>query len=83
MNFYRQTIKNVPPVISVPDEFRGADVEVLILPLDQNGNGQHKDNVERDANGYPIGFFEATAGSIPDFPERDQPQYSDVRDRIE
>ena len=26
---------------------------------------------ERDANCWPVGFFEATAGSIPDFPERE------------
>lgn len=24
-----------------------------------------------DANGWPIGFFEETAGSIPDLPERE------------
>ena len=26
---------------------------------------------EVDANGWPIGFFEETAGSIPDLPERE------------
>lgn len=83
MNFYRQTIKNLPPVIQVPDEFRGSDVELLILPLESTAKGSSKNEVERDENGYPIGFFEATAGSIPDFPERDQPQYFDERDPIE
>jgi hypothetical protein len=32
--------------------------------------------LELDANGWPIGFFEETAGSIPDLPEReDQGEY--------
>lgn len=75
MNFYRQTIKNLPPVFRVPDEFQNRDVEVIILPLEENGNSA-KDDVERDEMGYPIGFFEATAGSIPDFPEREpQPPF--------
>jgi len=80
MNFYRETIKNVPSVIQVPNELRNRDVEVIILPLDEKENG---DLIETDANGYPIGFFERTAGSLPDFPEREpQPPY-DVREEIE
>ena len=62
MNFYRETIKNVPSVISIPKEMRNRDVEIIILPLDEepkNGGA-----VETDANGYPIGFFEETAGSF-------------------
>ncbi len=67
MNFYRETIKNAPSVISVPVELRNRDVEVIILPLDEKTNGTP---VEVDKNGYPIGFFERTAGSLPDFPDR-------------
>jgi len=69
MNFYRETIKNAPSVISIPKEMRNRDVEIIILPLDEeteNGNA-----VKTDINGYPIGFFEETAGSLPDFPERE------------
>ena len=81
MNFYRETIKNVPSVISIPKEMRNRDVEIIILPLDEepkNGGA-----VETDANGYPIGFFEKTAGSLPDFPDREpQPVQSD-REEIE
>ena len=81
MNFYRETIKNVPSVISIPKELRNRNVEIIILPLDEEiGNG---DAVEVDKNGYPIGFFEETAGSLPDFPEREpQPIQSD-REEIE
>lgn len=75
MNFYRETIKNAPSVISVPEELRNRDVEVIILPLDEKTNGKP---VEVDENGYPIGFFERTAGSLPDFPDREpQPVQAD------
>lgn len=82
MNFYRQTIKNLPPVFRVPDEFQNRDVEVIILPLEESGSPA-KDDVERDEMGYPIGFFEATAGSIPDFPEREPQPPFEVRLPIE
>lgn len=72
MDFYRETIKNVPPTIQVPKELRNRDVEVIILPLDaKNGN---ENAVELDANGYPIGFFERTAGSLADDPIERAPQ---------
>ena len=80
MDFYRETIKNIPPTINVPRELRNRDVEVIILRIDEKT--ENGDGVEVDANGYPIGFFERTAGSIPDFPEREpQPPY-EVREEI-
>ncbi|MGH9948304.1 MAG: hypothetical protein ACRD6X_14060 [Pyrinomonadaceae bacterium] len=82
MDFYRQTIKNAPSMIAVPDEMRNRDVEVIILPLDQNGKAE-VDVIERDAMGYPLGFFEETAGSIPDFPEREPQPPHDIREPIE
>lgn len=82
MNFYRETIRNLPRVFRVPEEFQNRDVEVIILPLDENGHAA-KDDVERDEMGYPIGFFEATAGSIPDFPEREPQPPFEVRLPIE
>lgn len=82
MDFYRETIKNAPPMIDVPDEFQDRDLEVIFLPLDTNGNERKTERVDRDAKGYPLGFFEATAGSLPDFPDREpQPEF-DVRDEI-
>lgn len=82
MNFYRETIKNVPSVITVPKELRNRRVEVIILPLDEpTENGAEE--LEVDKNGYPIGFFEQTFGSLPDFPEREpQPVQAD-REEIE
>jgi len=81
MNFYRETIKNVPPTISIPKEFRNRDVEIIILPLDlesENGGAG-----EVDKNGYPIGFFEETAGSLPDFPDREPQPVQPDREEIE
>ena len=81
MNFYRETIKNAPSAISIPKELRNRDVEIIILPLDEeSANGE---TVEVDKNGYPIGFFEETFGSLPDFPDREpQPVQAD-REEIE
>lgn len=49
--------------LQVPAEFRDTDVEarVVLQPASQNGA-----KVEKDERGWPVGFFEATAGSIPD-----------------
>jgi hypothetical protein len=72
MNFYRETIKNAPPMISIPKELRNRNVEIIILPLDEISNVE--ETIERDANGYPIGFFEQTAGSLADDPIERAPQ---------
>lgn len=81
MNFYRETIKNAPSVFSIPKELRNRDVEIIILPLDEEStNGE---TVEVDENGYPIGFFEATAGSLPDFPDREPQPLQPEREEIE
>ena len=72
MNVYRETIKNVPAVVSVPKELRNRDVEITIRILDEETeNGKA---VEVDKNGYPIGFFEETAGSLADDPIERAPQ---------
>jgi hypothetical protein len=82
MNFYRQTIRNLPRVFRVPDEFQNRDVEVIILPLEENGSSAKE--VERDEMGYPVGFFEATAGSLTDDPIERAPQGEiDIREEIQ
>lgn len=80
MNFYRETIKNAPSVISIPKELRNRDVEIIILPLDEKS--ENGETVEVDKNGYPIGFFEETAGSLPDFPEREPQPIQPDREEI-
>lgn len=37
------------------------------------------DNQALDENDWPIGFFEETAGSIPDFPEREHQGEYEIR----
>ena len=81
MNFYRETIKNAPSVISIPREMRNRDVEIIILPLDEES--ENGGAVKVDANGYPIGFFEETAGSLPDFPDREPQPGQPDREEIE
>lgn len=77
MDFYRETFTDAPAIISIPNELRRRKIEVIILPLDEKENGE-EEVVERDKNGYPIGFFERTFGSLPDFPEREpQPEQSE------
>ena len=81
MNFYRETIKNVPSVISIPKELRNRNVEIIILPLDEES--ENGDAVEVDKNGYPIGFFEETAGSLANDPIERAPQGEyEIREEI-
>ena len=81
MNFYRETIKNAPFVIAIPVEMRNRSVEIIILPLDETA--ENGGAVETDANGYPIGVFEETAGSLPDFPDREAQPVQAGREEIE
>jgi hypothetical protein len=50
-----------------------------------NSNSKEKPEIEPevDAYGWPIGFFEETAGSIPDFPEREPQGEYEVRLELE
>ena len=83
MNFYREKINNLPANFRVPPEFQDRDVEVIILPLDETDRKGAKSKMELDENGYPIGFFEETAGSIPDFPEREPQPSIEIRELID
>lgn len=47
----------------------------------QNSDQPEQNTEQLDANGWPIGFFEETAGSLPDFPER-EPQ-GEYEERLE
>lgn len=83
MNFYREKINNLPAIFRVPPEFQDRDVEVIILPLDEIDNNDARSVTELDENGYPIGFFDETAGSIPDFPEREPQPPLEIRELID
>ena len=76
----RQIYQDTPSVIhiSIPEELQHHPVEVIIRALDDSTNSEIK---ETDANGWPIGFFERTFGSIPDLPERES--QGDYETRLE
>ena len=74
----RLIYQNAPSMINIPKQFQGHDIEVIIWPLDKS---EVKQSVETDANGWPIGFFERTFGSIPDLPERES--QGDYETRLE
>lgn len=64
----RQIYQDAPKAISIPEELQHQAIEVIIWPLDKS---EAKQAIETDANGWPIGFFEQTFGSISDLPERE------------
>jgi hypothetical protein len=63
----RQIIEDAPDTIPVPPELRHQRVEILFWP-------QGMPEPERDANGWPLGFFEATAGAWEGEPLAREPQ---------
>jgi hypothetical protein len=75
----RQIYFDAPSSISIPEELRHQAVEVIIWPLEKSEAMQ---TLETDANGWPIGFFEATAGCLADDPIERQPQ-GDFEKRLE
>ena len=66
----RQIYQDTPSVIhiSIPEALQHHPVEVIIRPLKET------DQQETDAKGWPIGFFEATAGCLADDPIERAPQ---------
>ncbi len=56
--------------VTVPLELRHWRVEVIVLPLDHSMTTTSKSSVQVDAHGWPVGFFEATFGSLPELPDR-------------
>jgi hypothetical protein len=75
----RQIYYDAPSTISIPEEFQHHAVEVIIWPLDIS---EANPADETDANGWPIGFFEATAGCLADDPIKRAPQ-GDYEIRLE
>lgn len=56
----RQIYKDAPNAISIPEELQHQAIEVIIWPLDKL---EAEQKIETDANGWPVGFFEETAGA--------------------
>ncbi len=82
MQAIRQIYQNTPSIIhiNIPEELQHQRVEVIIRALDDSTNSETK---ETDANGWPIGFFERTFGSIPDLAERESQGEYEERESLE
>lgn len=68
----RRIYENMPPVFTVPVELRHKRVEVILLSLDDMETARPDSAV--DANGWPLDFFERTAGCLADDPVERAPQ---------
>jgi hypothetical protein len=64
METIHQIYEKAPALISIPPELRDRPVEVLIRPLVIADLPQPSHEV--DENGWPLGFFAETYGSLPD-----------------
>ena len=60
MSHYRHVFEKLPANIRVPSELRHRRVEVILLPLDEPV--PLEEGAELDEQGWPLGFFEKTAG---------------------
>lgn len=70
MEAIRQIYERIPGTITIPPKFRDRRCEVIVLPLNQSEE-KKLNETPVDENGWPIGFFEATFGSVPDISERE------------
>ena len=68
MNAIRLVYDAVPDKVSVPPTMRRRRVEVVFLALDEERVPALTESIRDD---WPTGFFEQTAGSIPDLSERE------------
>ncbi len=80
MTYFRQIIDALPEIIIAPPALRHRRVEIIFLPLDEVVVNDKPTAV--DANGWPVGFFEETFGSIPDFPEREPQGEYEIREEL-
>lgn len=62
----RQIYEDMPSVLTVPVEMRHKRVEVILLSLDDMETAKPGGAV--DANGWPLDFFDKTAGCLADDP---------------
>jgi len=67
MHPIRKIYQDAPDSIVIPEALRHQPVEVIIWPLSKQPGQQ----TETDENGWLVGFFEETFGSLPDLPDRD------------
>jgi hypothetical protein len=76
----QQVFEDAPATVDIPPELQHHRLKVIFLPLEDRAE---KIEGELDANGWPVGFFEQTFGSIPDFPERESQGEYEEREPLE
>jgi hypothetical protein len=78
MNAIRQIYDDAPESIVIPEPFRHHRMEVILIALDE------RRTEVVDANGWPVGFFERTAGQWAGEPLERAPQGDyEVREELE
>jgi hypothetical protein len=68
MNAIREIYEDAPESIVIPESFRHRRVEIVLIALDEIPTEAV------DANGWPVGFFERTAGCLVADPIERAPQ---------
>ena len=83
MPILREIVEDAAETITVtiPLELRHRRVEVIVLPLDHSMTTTSSAQV--DARGWPLGFFEATFGSLPELLDRAVQGDFETREPIE
>ena len=66
----RQIYQKAPSQIDIPQHLQQRPLEVIFQPLDENP----EQTTETDEKGWPVGFFEKTAGCLADDPIKRWPQ---------
>lgn len=67
----RQILEEAPDFIPVPEALRHRKIELIIWPLEEEAAAPSE---ATDASGWPVGFFERTAGAWQGEPLEREPQ---------
>ena len=67
--------------LEMPIGLRDAEVEVILVVNQTSEKGKFQP--AKKAKGWPPGFFEATFGSLPDFPKRASQGDYETREALE
>jgi hypothetical protein len=80
MSAIRQVFDDAPDSVSIPAALRHRRLEIVFLPLDEAF--APIEHVDLPA-AWPEGFFEQTAGALPDLPEREPQGEHQTREPLE
>lgn len=81
LTFYTHVGKDGILKLETPIGIKDAEVEVILVV--NPASKTHQTKAIREAKGWPLGFFDATFGSIPDLLERAPQGDFEFRESIE